>query len=85
MSAPKDADFLHLMQDLKLENNHEKIHDYYQKKIKKLYQELIKYKYQHKQRETADLVQLKELQRPQQFSNKKIATRALMMQDKLQY
>eukprot|EP00834_Sanchytrium_tribonematis_P006915 NODE_559_length_6071_cov_0.798895.p2 type:complete len:356 gc:universal NODE_559_length_6071_cov_0.798895:3369-4436(+) len=93
-----DQSLVKIFNQINKETNHQKIHDHYQKKIKKLYQELIKYKYDRNiQHEKSDsrlklnenekaLHDLKNLNhRPSGFVNKKIATRALMAQDKLAY
>ena len=93
----RDEELVKIFDQLNKDPNNQKIHDYYQKKIKKLYQELIKYKYDRnveKQKQTEPLNEndkairdLKDLGsiRPTAFVNKKIATRALIAQDKLTY
>eukprot|EP00835_Amoeboradix_gromovi_P003516 NODE_235_length_13458_cov_0.279737.p4 type:complete len:349 gc:universal NODE_235_length_13458_cov_0.279737:1980-3026(+) len=92
----KDEELVKIFDNLNKENNHQKIHEHYQRKIKKLYQELIKYKYSQKnEREKLldpsnendkALQDLKAMGvRPSAFVNKKIATRALIAQDKLTY
>ena len=93
----KDAELVRLFENLNKETNHKKIHEYYQKKIKKLYQELIKYKYDRNivksgtKKEVLNdndkaLNDLKDMGNIRNgFVNKKIATRALIAQDKLTY
>ena len=94
-SSIKNEELVRIFEHLNKDQSHQKIHEHYQKKIKKLYQELIKYKYEKKSTEPAlpkgsmakELSDLKALSnnRPNAFVNKKIATRTLIAQDKLTY